>query len=166
MVMRHIAIVLVVIGLVTGCGSEPSTDVGEIASLGELTETWGCGYGFWVGNPEQTTALRFQYLGEDGQASSADLPSEMWDVRLIDGQDLYANWCDDVIEPGEAEPLVVRSLDVVRGSLGVIGDPPAEFQGGVLRLRATDLAVELPDGTLVELGDIEIENPSYGFFAG
>lgn len=70
------------------------------------------------------------------------------------------------MEPGEPEPLVVRTLDVVEGSLEVIGEPPAPFEGGVLRLRATDLAIETPDGDLVELGDVEIENPSYGFFAG
>lgn len=157
---------LVVLALLASCGGTGSGDIGEITPLDALTETWSCGHGFWVGNPEQTTALRFSYLGEDGQATDADLPSDQWSVQLIDGQDLYANWCDDVIEENEPEPLVVRTLDVVRGSLDVIGDPPQPFQGGSLILEATDLALETPDGEIVELGDIEIENPGYGFFAG
>ena len=164
--MRHTLIALVVLGLVSACGGAPSPDIGEVADIDDLTETWGCGHGFWIGNPEQTTALRFQYLGEDGRAVDAELPSARWQVQLLDGQDLYANWCDDVMEPGEPEPLVVRSLPVVRGSLEVIGEPPAPFEGGVLGLDATGLAVEMPDGEVVELGDVEIENPSYGFFAG
>ena len=148
-----------------GWGSDPGT-VGDIAPLDTLTETYGCGHGFWVGNPAQTTALRFQYMGEDGRASDADLPSPTWTVEMIDGQNLYANWCDDVIEPGEPEPLVVRRLTVVAGSLTVIGDPPALFDGGELTLRAEGLTVEIPDGEAVELGDITIDNPTYGLFAG
>ena len=164
--MRHSLITILLLGLLTACGGSPSTDIGEVGDIDELTETWGCGHGFWVGNPEQTTALRFHYLGDDGRAVGAELPSDLWQVQLLDGQDLYANWCDDVMEPGEPEPLVVRTLEVVRGSLDVVGEPPAPFEGGVLGLRAEGLALETPDGEIVELGDIEIENPSYGFFAG
>ena len=156
---------LVSLVALASCGGS-SGDIGEITPLDELTETYGCGHGFWVGNPEQTTALRFQYLGDDGQAPDANLPSDEWQVQLIDGQDLYANWCDDVIEPNEPEPLVVRTLEVIRGSLDVIGEPPAPFEGGSLTLEATGLALETPDGEIIELGDIEIENPSYGFLAG
>lgn len=156
---------LVALVVLASCGGS-SGDIGEITPLEELTETYGCGHGFWVGNPSQTTALRFQYLGDDGQASDADLPSDEWQVQLIDGQDLYSNWCDDVIGPNEPEPLVVRTLDVIRGSLDVIGEPPPPFDGGPLRLEAKGLALETPDGKIIELGDIEVENPSYGFLAG
>ena len=164
--IRRSATILGLTLLLTACGWSSDTGTGDIAPLDELTETYGCGYGFWVGNAAQTTALRFQYLGDDGQASDADLPSDMWIVEMLDGQNLYANWCDDVVEPGEPEPLVVRRLSVVDGTLTVIGDPPAPFDGGELTLRAEGLVLETPDGEMVELGNITIENPTYGSFAG
>lgn len=165
MMRRSVALSLAL--LIAACSwNGDAGSVGDIARLDDLTEAYGCGHGFWAGNPAQTTALRFQYLGDDGQASDAELPSDRWSVEMLDGQNLYANWCDDVIEPGEPEPLVVRRLPVVAGSLMVIGEPPAPFEGGALTLRADGLVVETPDGERIELGDITIENPAYGFFAG
>ncbi len=150
--------------LLTACGT--TSGVGDIADIESLTETYGCGTGFWVGNPEQTTALRIAYQGEGPPPAQVTLPDPAWQAELVDGRDLYANWCDDVIEPNEPEPQQARVLPVVSGSLEIIGEPPQPFEGGVLAVRATDLVLDIGDGETHELGDIEIENPSWGFFAG
>ena len=159
--MKRIAILAL---LVAACGT--TSGVGDIADIGSLTETYGCGTGFWVGNPDQTIALRIGYQGDRSPAAQVSLPDPAWTAELIDGRDLYANWCDDVIEPGEPEPQRVRVLPVVSGTLEIIGDPPQPFEGGVLTVRATDLVIDVGDGETHMLGDIEIENPSWGFFAG
>jgi hypothetical protein len=159
---RHLALIAL---LVAACGTTTS-GVGDIADLDSLTETYGCGTGFWIGNPEQTTALRISYQGDGPPPASVSLPDPSWQAEMVDGRDLYANWCDDVIEPGEPEPQRVRVLPVVSGDLEIIGDPPAQFEGGSLQLRATDLVVDIGDGETHLLGDIEIENSSWGFFAG
>lgn len=160
---RTVTLAAVLVLVLAACGD----DTADVPPLSGLTETYGCGYGFWIGDPDQTTALRFGYLGEDRDPGDTDLPDDAWEVVLLEGQDLYANWCDDVVEPGEPEPRVDRRLEVVRGSLEIVGEPPAEpFSGGPLALVASDLAVELPSGEIVELGDVTIENPSFGFLAG
>lgn len=159
--MSRIAILAL---LLAACGT--TSGVGDIVDLDSLTETYGCGTGFWVGNPEQTTALRIGYNGEGPPPAQVTLPHPDWRAELVDGRDLYANWCDDVIEPGEPEPRQVRVLPVVSGALEIIGEPPQPFDGGPLSVRATGLAVDVGDGTTHALGDIEIENPSWGFFAG
>ena len=150
--------------LIAACGS--TSGVGDIAAIDSLTETYGCGTGFWVGNPEQTTALRIRYLGEDPPPAEVSLPDPAWQAELVDGRDLYSNWCDDVIEPGEPEPREARVLPVVSGALEIIGEPPQPFNGGPLSVRATELVVDVGDGETHTLGDIEIENPLWGFFAG
>lgn len=159
--MKRIAILAL---LVAACGT--TSGVGDIADIDSLTENYGCGTGFWVGNPEQTTALRIGYRGEGPPPGEVSLPDPAWQAELVDGRDLYANWCDDVIEVGEPEPRQVRVLPVIAGRLEIIGEPPQPFEGGVLAVRATDLVVDVGDGETHELGDIEIENPSWGFFAG
>ena len=93
--------------LIAACGT--TSGVGEIADLESLTETYGCGTGFWVGNPQQTTALRIAYVGDGPPPARVSLPDPAWDAQLVDGRDLYANWCDDVMEPGEPEPNMMLS---------------------------------------------------------
>lgn len=159
--MKRIAILAV---LVAACGT--TSGVGDIAGIDTLTESYGCGTGFWVGNLDQTTALRIGYQGEGPPPAQVSLPDPAWRAELVDGRNLYANWCDDVIEPGEAEPQQVRVLPVISGTLEIIGEPPQPFEGGVLGVRATELVIDVGSGETHTLGDIEIENPSWGFFAG
>jgi hypothetical protein len=159
--MKRLAILAL---LIAACGT--TSGVGDIADLESLTESYGCGTGFWVGNPEQTTALRIGYMGDGPPPATVSLPDPAWDAELVDGQDLYANWCDDVVEPGEPEPRQARVLPVVAGTLEIIGEPPQQFEGGVLGVRATGLVIDVGDGETHLLGDIEIVNPSWGFFAG
>lgn len=156
---------LVILGLLlAACGT--TSGVGDIADLDSLTETYGCGTGFWVGNPEQTTALRLGYQGDGPPPPEVSLPDPAWRAELIDGRDLYANWCDDVMEPDEPTPQHVRVLPIISGTLEIVGEPPQPFEGGSLSVIATDLVIDVGDGETHELGDIEIENPSWGFFAG
>lgn len=146
------------------CGTTTS-GVGDIADLDSLTESYGCGTGFWIGNPDETTALFVSYNGS-APPESTTLPDSNWSVRLVDGQNLFANWCDDVIEEGEPTPFEARSLPVIAGSLEIVGDAPAQFESAPLSLIASDLVLDVGNGETHELGDVQIENPSFGFFAG
>lgn len=159
---RHSYGFVIVVMLLAACGG---AGVGDIAAIDTLTETYGCGTGFWVGNSDDTTALRFQHRG-DGVPSEVNLPSDEWDVEMLDGRDLYANWCDDVIEADEPQPQVGRRLPVIAGEIEVIGVPPPRFESGTLTLRATNLVLDIGDGKTADLGDIEISNTSWGFLGG
>lgn len=162
--MRIVATSLFMAMIVAACGTTTS-GVGDIANLDSLTESYGCGTGFWIGNADETTALWISYTGTMPPRSTS-LPDPDWSVRMIDGRDLFANWCDDVIEEGEATPVEIRVLPVIGGDLEIIGDAPAQFESAPLKLSATDLVLDVGNGETHDLGDVEIENPSFGFFAG
>lgn len=159
---------LALVLLVVACGSvRPASYAAEdLPDLATLTEEWGCGHGFRVSDPSQTVTVRLSYRGEGPPPPQASLPHPDWEAALIEGTDLYANWCDDVIEPDEPTPVEHWHLEIVGGRLEVVGEVPEDFTGGSLQLSATDLMVQLPDGEVVPLGSIDITNPMWGFFAG
>ena len=145
-------------------GDEPIG--GPEIDLGSLTEHWGCGYGFNAGDPSQSTALRLS-ANDPLPSGTISLPDPRIDAVVLVGADLYANWCDDVMEADEPRPVVERELDVVGGTLTVEApaDPPI-CSGATARVVAQALVLQLPDGTTEDLGDIEIVNDAYGCFAG
>lgn len=163
-----LAMTVVTAGVLGACGSVlPATySADDLPELSTLDETWGCGWGFWAGTADQTVALRFSYNGESEPDTEIELPDPEWSATLIEGTDLYANWCDDVIEENEPTPVEHWSLPITGGTLTIDGAIPAPFEGGQLSVHATDLVVELPDGTTAPLGSTTITNQSWGFFAG
>lgn len=135
-------------------------------TLADLTEPYGCGFGFQVGNSQQTAGLFITSgagFGEPPAAGTVDLASDdSWTARLDLGTDLFANWCDDVIEMGEPEPQVDETLEIVAGTLELSVDE----SGVVATAQATALVARDAQGVEYALGDITIENPAWGMFAG
>jgi hypothetical protein len=168
MTSRTITVLVALSLLVSGCGRSTVTavDASGLPELRHLSETYGCGAGFWIGNRAQTMALRVAFVGEGELERMVELPSDDWRVSFLFGRDLYANWCDDVVEPDEPTPIVTREYEIVAGSLEIEGDIPERFGGGSLTVHATDLSLILGNGTRVDLGDVTITNESYGFLAG
>lgn len=143
---------------------------GEVATLDvDLSDTYGCGAGVHAGTAGQHVALHVNYLAGDpepaGGPSDATLPDPAWDVNVRIGRDLFANWCDDVIEPGEPEPQVNQEWPAVSGSLRIL-DQPGEGCPAVATIAVVDLVVQRPDGRLVAVPDLTITNDAWGCFAG
>jgi hypothetical protein len=134
--------------------------------LPDLTEPYGCGFGFQVGNPEQTAGLFITSgagFGDPPTVGTVDLATdESWTARLDLGADLFANWCDDVIEMDEPEPQVDETLEIVAGTLEFSLDDA----GVVATAQLTALVARDADSVEYALGDITIENPAWGMFAG
>lgn len=156
------------LALLAACGPIlPATYTAEdLPALDSLDTEWGCGTGFWVGDAAQTVTIRFSYVGEGKPDRVTTLPHPDWQVHLIEGTDLYANWCDDVVEEGEPVAVEHWNLEIVEGRLVLDADPPERFGGGPLTMEAIDLVVALPDGTPQALGSISVTNSMWGFFAG
>ena len=148
--------------LPAGAGGSPVPEL----DLAALSEDWGCGYGFHAGDPQQTVALWI--TGDEPlPVGTIGLPDPRIDAAVLTGSDLYANWCDDVMEPGEPEPEIDRRLPIVMGTVTIEAPADPEIcSGAIARLVAQGLVVELPDGTTRDLGGIEITNDAYGCFAG
>ena len=149
-------------------GSLPSAP--ESVDAADLTEHWGCGHGFHASNVDQTVALHVIPTAvadpDRGPLPDAVVPSGAYTVEVNIGLDLFANWCDDVIEPEEPTPLVVEDWPAVGGQIGVVNQPSGGCTGQPVTIAITGLVVERPDGQTVEVGDVTITNDAWGCFAG
>lgn len=135
----------------------------------DLDEEHGCGYGFYLGNASQTAGLLLDYVDRAGAGvgdvvKSARLSDRAWQAELRFGSDLFANWCDDVIEPEEPEP-VIDEVWRVSGQIHVTGLPPAG-RCGPASATLSDLVARNAEGEVISLGDLEVENEAWGCFAG
>ncbi len=155
--------------LVAACGG--GAQPGALAEL-ELAEmeTYGCGYGFWLGTADQEVAIHLAAADPgavvDGELPlEATLPDEAWRGTVQHGRDLFANWCDDVVEPGEPTPDVEEEWPITGGTIRVDGAVDQNCPA-VVTATITELEVTAPDGTTVALGSTEVTNESWGCFAG
>lgn len=135
----------------------------------ELTEQYGCGYGFYASNVEQTVGL-FIGFSDFEAAQSGDVPEtsqledDTWQAELRFGTDLFANWCDDVLEPGEPTPEVGETWQL-SGTIEIDELPPAG-QGGPASATLTEVEARGPNNELIAFDVFEIENQFWGTFAG
>lgn len=151
-------------GLSTTAGTEPA-----IPPLESLTTEWSCGKGFWVSNARQTAALHIAYRGKGDPDRQIRLPHPDWTAEVLQGTHLHANWCDDVMEPGEPTAEEHSRLPVVEGELVLVGGIPPDTGGGggqSATVEASDLEVELPDETREQWGSITITNSHWGLIPG
>lgn len=162
--MKRTLLALVAMALIAGCGS----DDGGATPTPELTEQYACGYGFYASNPEQTVGLFIEFSDFEA-ARNGDIPEtsqldeDTWNARLEFGTDLFANWCDDVLEPGEPTPEVGETWQL-SGTIE-IDELPASGQG---RAAATLTGVEAygPNNELIAFDVFQVENEFWGTFAG
>lgn len=160
-------------GPVEGGGEEgdPGHDrPAPVTDLAGLTQSWGCGNGWAVSNADQTVGLLVYPRGGDEAPvpeSSPVAPDGYWTVELRFGRDLFANWCDDVIEPGEPEPSIERTFVGVGGELVLASpvDPDRFACPQTVTVEVTDLVVAEGE-TTIDLGSGELTNESWGCFAG
>ncbi|MEX2549634.1 MAG: hypothetical protein WD638_05380 [Nitriliruptoraceae bacterium] len=156
--------------LVAACGGAAQPRALEELELAEL-ETYGCGYGFWLGTPEQDVAIRLGVADHEAVASGelareATLPDEAWQATVQHGRDLFANWCDDVLEPGEPTPDVTEEWPITGGTITLEGGAVDQGCPGELSATLADLEVTAPDDTTIDLGSAEVTNDTWGCFAG
>lgn len=154
--------------LVSGCASTVTPEV-EIPDL-EAMEEYGCGFGFWLGSADGQVAVRLAAANElavDGDLPrEVTLPDAVWEASVLIGEDLYANWCDDVIEAGEPEPVVAEQWPVTAGTITLHDPVPAADCPSEARATVTGLEATRADGTTLELGQRELTNDTWGCFAG
>ena len=134
-----------------------------------LTETYGCGYGFYMSNADQTVGLFLSLdyeLGlNDEVPMKSNLADEIWEAELRFGKDLFSNWCDDVIEDDEPVPLVDESW-TVSGRIRMKDLPDPGGCRGPATAVARSLTAKGPNGETLSLGALDLTNSSWGCFAG
>lgn len=165
---RRMGVIAAVTLVGIGCASSPTPEA-ERPDLAVMEE-YGCGYGFWLGSPDGHLAVRLAGVLELAAAGelprAVTLPDPAWEAVVLVGEDLYANWCDDVIVVGEPEPVVAEEWPITAGTI-VLNEPtPGPDCPSEARATVTGLRTIRTDGTTVELGSRELTNDSWGCFAG
>ncbi len=163
--MKTVISILCTLAL-TACGG-PTSSPGDSAP--DLTEAHHCGYGFYVGDVDQNWALKITYRDFEA-AQAGEVPRESaladdtWSAELEAGRDLFANWCDDVLEPDEPTPEVEEVWEV-SGDIEVTGLPDP---GGCGPATANLIGLEArnDNGDVISLGDLDVGNEFWGCFAG
>lgn len=132
----------------------------------ELTESWGCGYGFAASDAAQTVGLRI-YSTVVGVQDVVEIPDAAWIAEVIVGKNLFVGNCNDAWEWWWPQNEIVATWPVTAGTLtGVPTGPVAQCAGGPpITATLVGAVVETPAGE-VELGDLTLVNDAYGCFAG
>ncbi len=170
---RHMAMRILLLSLLLAACTYPGVETTPIGApdLSEVTESYPCGYGFQAGSPDQTVGVflyrtDFPQTAAEGALVELDLPNGDWVAVVAQGSNLFANWCDDVMEPGEPTPYRAAEHTIIAGHLRVTSEQPPTDCGGVpVTAELTDLVIEV-DGQRVDLGDLTITNDGWGCFAG
>lgn len=136
-----------------------------------LVDDYHCGYGFEKSTTDQTIRLSLTWTaGFDPSPSPLGdpivLPDDAWRARLLTGEDLFSNWCDDVIEPDEPTPAIMSHWSIVAGTLTITSETPVTTDGNDVTATLTGAVAESSSGALIELDDIDLHNGCWACFAG
>lgn len=169
MATAALAVALAACGGVGEPGADQPTDGEEVAArlATEDLEDWGCGHAFTLGTPDQELRLSLWFDGSPAGATPEPGTHELggdWTGELVAGSDLFAQWCDDVIEPDE--PEVVEAAEwVVEGTLTWQLEEGDGQCPSVASATLTDASIVV-DGEAVPITDVEFRNDAFGCFAG
>jgi len=160
--------VLVVVAVVAGpaCGGAGAT---AFPDLGRLSDDWGCGVGFARSDARQTMAVVISHPGPLGPellatpTATVTLPDPDWQAEVRVGRDLFANWCDDLVEPGEPTARIDRRWPLRSGTLEIT--LPTLADAGRAEGRLDGAVVEV-DGDERTLPSMRLTNAAWGRFAG
>jgi hypothetical protein len=146
---------------------DETTESVEI-DIADLSDDYGCGYGFAIGSPGQDLALIIFWNGGNSPdlASPVTFPSERWTGEIWVGADLFSNWCDDVIDETEPAPVVDERWTVVAGTLTFGGEAGVDCGGGAVSGTLTNAEAQSPSGETIELAELDLNNEAWGCFAG
>lgn len=160
--------------VLTGCGAglpgtvqEPTGEgvAGQLATDG--LQDWDCGHAFTIGTPDQELRLSLWFDGAPAGTVPEPGTHELggdWTGELVAGSDLFAQWCDDVMEPDEPEVVETAEWDVE----GTVTWQLEEGEGecpSVATASLTDARVVV-DGEAVPIADFVLHNEYFGCVAG
>lgn len=156
--------------LLVGCAGPSDVDVDTAVDrlASGRTDDWGCGHGFTIGTPDQTLRLSLwaEDPGDEGpEPGTFEVgPGGDWTGELVLGRDLFAQWCDDVMEPDEPDVVRIARHDV-SGTLTWSAATDRTSCPSVATGRFTEGVVTV-DGRTVPLPDLEVHNDAFGCVAG
>jgi hypothetical protein len=132
----------------------------------ELSEPWGCGYGFVATDPSHFVALALRSdVPVPVGSSTITLPAPGWVSEVQVGYDLFTVACADLDQqrpptPDDRWPVVAGTLQItVPESMGCGG-------GSVATAVATGLTIETSDGSTIGFPELTLVNDQWGCFAG
>lgn len=165
--MRRILTAAACVVALAGCGLGDDPELRANAAVLDLTtlptEDWGCGFGFTLGTTDQRVRLSLWSQDMAPTPGTVAVDGTTWRGELVSGSDLFAQWCDDVVEPGEPEVVEEVVLEVT-GTLTWRTDGTGQCDGPATA-TFTDGTV-IAEGRTLPLPDLELRNDAFGCLAG
>ena len=145
----------------------PAPTVGATVTGGDLVDERGCFTTFQIGDPAETVALVITPSDAAAVVTGATgtIGDTTWSGEVLIGTDLFGNWCDDVMEPGEPTREVAETWPVVAGEIRVTAGAPDGCPGEAA-IDLTGVVAVRPDGTSLDIGNLSITNDAYGCIPG
>jgi len=140
-------------------------ELGLVVATTSLTESWDCGIGFTLASEDQHVAVYVSQSQPDATEPPIVLPDGSWDAWLVVGNDLLANHCDDVIEEGEPERVVVAQWPIIAGTLTFTPPSISECTAVPVTGSLEAAIADAPEGP-IELGTLALVNNAFGCLAG
>lgn len=142
-------------------------ELSEMLSTADFTEHFPCGRGWATSTADQRVGLVL-YEAEPADVSTGpiDLPHPDWNASVLIGKNLFSEHCNDAIEEWIALPTIAAQWPLASGTITIADAIPSRDEGSA-RVRATLAGARADTGAgLVPLPAVELDNPSFNFFAG
>lgn len=140
----------------------------EMVETAAWTEHFPCGRGWATSTADQRVGLVIYEAQPDTSVENDRivLPDPGWDASVLIGKNLFSEHCNDAIEDWIALPAIAVRWPLTAGVITIVDQVPAPDEGPA-RVRASldDGQVDSGAGAIA-LPKIELDNPSYNFFAG
>lgn len=150
---------------------DPSTlgadDQRAAVAAADFTQHWPCGRGWAVSTADQRIGIMIHQVDASQPSGGPvlELPDPAWTAELVVGKHLFVSHCNDAIEEWVPTPVIAGRYPII-ATIAVLDDTPApEDAPALVRAELTNASISI-DGTVVELGDLELRNESYNLFAG
>lgn len=137
-----------------------------------LIHVYSCSFFVSRGNADGTVRLQIRVDPDEdtglapGMASVGRVPDRYWGGSVYFGSDLFAFYCQDVIDSDAPQSVVTATWEIVDGTLDIVSLSRGERGYCHAHLAASGLVARAADGRLVDVGDFEFFNEAWGHFPG
>lgn len=144
-----------------------TTEQSEMLSTAVFTEHFSCGRGWATSTADQRVGVVvYEAEPADVLTGRIDLPHRNWNASVLIGKNLFSEHCNDAIEEWIALPTIAAQWPLASGTI-TISDPIPSLEDAPARVRAALHGGRADTGAgLVPFPAVELDNPSFNFFAG
>ena len=132
------------------------------------TEHHQCGRGWATSTADQRVGLVVYESTSQANEIGAEivLPHPEWNASVLIGKNLFSEHCNDAIEEWISLPTIAARWPLTAGTITIFDEVPGPDENPALVRASLEGGRVDTGGALVALPAIDLDNPSFNFFAG